>query len=71
MTPEHAQVEGQRLIAAVQAHKSAIGRHRRQLHTVKTQLEQLRSDCARLGIRLELVTPGEGSSSHGHADRTA
>jgi hypothetical protein len=59
-----------RLRADVAVHKSAIGKHRRQLHEAKARLAELEAECARHGIAIVIVPPvqpiGEGVLLHGH-----
>lgn len=49
---EAAQAKANRLIRAAAAHKRAAARHRRQLRETMQQLDQLRRECAALGITI-------------------
>lgn len=50
-----AALAAQALHSAARAHKREEAHHRRQARTLMRQLEQLRADCARHGITLDIV----------------
>lgn len=55
------------LAQRIRAHKAAIRRHREQLQADARQLERLREECRKRGIRLIVQSEGAGGI-HGHEE---